>query len=101
MQFLSIGQKRSTAVSAKLRTYGLTIDALTFLCPYLKHLKLGVNLRNTESWFRILLSSVPQGSIIGSILFNIFLNGLFLFVTEAKPTKFAHEEAIYAVPLWH
>ena len=61
---------------AKLRAYGLTIDALTFLCSYLKHLK--------PSSFRILLSGVPRGSIVGPILFNVFLNELFLFVTKAK-----------------
>ena len=56
---------------AKLHAYGFSIDATTYLYSYLKRRKQGVKINDTESLYEILLSGVPQGSILGPI-FSIF-----------------------------
>ena len=61
----------------KLHAYGLSEDAVTFVYSYLKSKKQGVKINDTDSVFQILLSAIPQGSTLGSILFNIFINDLF------------------------
>ena len=60
-----------------METYGFSEDFLTFFYSYLKRRKQSVNINNVHSMFQILLSGAPQGSILGSLLFNILINDLF------------------------
>ena len=80
---------------AKLHAYGLSEDTVTFIYSYLNRRKQGVKINNTESLFQILLSGIPQGSILGPILFNIFINDLFLFLEDVDLANFAHDNTIY------
>ena len=80
---------------AKIHAYGLSRDGVTFIYSYLKRRKQGVKINDTESIFQILLTGVPEGSILGPILFNIFINDLFLFINEVKLTNFADDNTIY------
>ena len=80
---------------AKLHAYGLSEDTVTFIYSYLKRRIQGVKINNTESLFQILLSVIPQGSILGPILFNIFINGLFLFLEDVDLANFADDNTLY------
>ena len=61
--------------------HGLSEDAVTFVNSYLKRRKQGVKINDTESVFQILLSGIPQGSILGPILSNILIND-FIFLLK-------------------
>ena len=64
---------------AKLHAYGLSFDRVIFLSSYLKHRKQNARINNIFSAFQNILSGVPQGSVFGPILFNIFLNDLSFY----------------------
>ena len=62
----------------------------------LKDRKQNVRINNIFSAFQTILSGVPQGSILGPILFNIFLNDLFLCIKKSDLNNFADDNTITA-----
>ena len=81
---------------AKLHAYGLSFDTVIFLNSHLKDRKQNVRINNIFSAFQNILSGVPQGSILGPILFNIFLNDLFLCIKKSDLHNFADDKTITA-----
>ena len=61
---------------AKLNAYGFSFNAIKSIESYLLERFLRVNINsNFSEWCKILLG-VPQGSILGSLLLNIFINDI-------------------------
>ena len=79
---------------AKMHAYGFSIDSLKIFFSYLKGRKQNVKINNTYSVFQVLLCGVPQRSILGPILFNIFTNDLLLCIKNAELHNFADEKTI-------
>ena len=72
-------------IIAKLNSYGLNLTAqnsfIIILQPY-------------SSWEDILFG-LPQGTILGQILFNIFLSDLFLIFDDVDIADYADNNTIY------
>ena len=68
----------------KLRAYGLAPDAVSLLSSYLSDRVQQVRLgSHTSTWERI-IKSVPQGSILGPLFFNVFINDIFFILSNKQ-----------------
>ena len=84
---------------AKLNEYGFHKHALALIHSYLKDRWQRTKVDGKFSSWSELLKGVPQDSILGPLLFNIYLNDLFYFIIDTDICYYADDTSLYAIDL--
>ena len=82
-------------IFAKLNAYGFSLPALNLIQNYLANRKQRTKINDSYSPWSDILFGVPQGSILGPLLFNIFLSDLFLIVKDVNIASYADDNTLY------
>ena len=81
---------------AKLEAYVLGNNAVSFIRSYLTNRLQRYKINNSFSEWVKISAGVPQGSMIGPLLFNIFINDIFLFLQKCDLANYADNSTMYA-----
>ena len=81
----------------KLNLYNLSEDSLNWFSSYLQNRTQRVSVNNVLSDQRSILYGVPQGSILGPLLFLMFINDLPLYTDDVSTDMYADDTTLFDV----
>ena len=80
---------------AKLNAHDFSLTALKLVHNYLSNRKQQTKINSSYSSFLEIIFRVPQGSILGPILFNIFLIDLFFIIEDTDISSYVDDNTPY------
>ena len=83
-------------IIAKLAAYGFDTNALKLIHNYLSNRNQRVKVNSAYSVWKGIFYGVPQGSILGPLLFNIHLCDMFYFLENTDIASYADDNTLYS-----
>ena len=81
---------------ANLNAYGFSLPVLRLIHDYLSNRKQRTRINNSYSTWMEIVFGVPQGSILGLLLFSFFLADLFFIVNSTDIANYADDNMPHA-----
>ena len=82
---------------AKFKAYGVDDISIQLVTSYLEGRKQRVRVSNERSEWADIIKGVPQGSILGPIFFDIFINDMFYSIKKAELVNYADDNTVTTV----
>ena len=79
---------------AKLGEYGLDRSSLSLLMEYLNSRKQRTKVRSPYTRWSEIKHGIPQGFMLGPLLFNKFINDLFFVIEKSDICNFVHDNTL-------
>ena len=76
--------------------YGFDYEFLTLIQSYLSNRQQRIKVNNTYSTYSNIILGVTQGSILGPLLFNIYICDMFYDITDCDIASFADDNTLYS-----
>ena len=83
-------------MAAKLEAYCHAKESLQLISDYLSYRKQRTKIGSAYKDWANAISRIPQSSILGALLFSIFINGIFLVVEKLDICNFADDNTLYS-----
>ena len=84
-------------LAAKLNAYGLSLTALRLVLSYLSNRKQRTKINSKFSSWEEILFGVPQGSIFGPLMLNIFICDLFFITNGIDFASYADDNTPFII----
>ena len=81
---------------AKLDVYGFSRTSLKLMQNYLCNRQQRISINGSFSDWTEVITGVAKGSILGPLLFNIFLNDIFMFISKCNLCNYADNNTLYS-----
>ena len=82
---------------AKLEAYGFSMASLKLMQSYLCNRFQKISVNASFSDWKEIETGVPQGSILGPLLFNIFLSDISYFINNGNLCNYADDITFYSI----
>ena len=83
-------------IVAKLKAYGACENSCALIWSYLSGRKQRVRVGSSTSEWLLIKKGIPQGSVLGPMLFNLFVNDLYAAINTCDLYNYADDNTISA-----